>query len=292
MATPSQRTYPNDTNNFELEKRATSSRLTTCGYLDGDPTKPRTANAGFDCRVDTKNALWGFCTTTVTAATDCNLAGSCVDNHQCPSGCGFTDQTELPTCTCEQTNFCSTALLTVGVDQTYSFIACGAGPSTDHYMITPTAVSATSTSSSPSQSPSLISPSSKPSSSGQTTTSNQPLLPASTVVSSAQTSTTSPSEGGSGNNTGAIIRGVIGGLALICGSAIAAIYILRRYNNNRPKLPTPYQPEQQQASEDEHKPPVFPQTHHVNGGWGPQEMPTTRQHTSWRVPQSPVEMAG
>lgn len=73
--------------------------VSTCGYLNGDPSKPRTANAGYNCRVDTQNGLWGFCPTSVIAASDCGLAGSCVDDFKCSKGCGFVDKTQLTTIT-------------------------------------------------------------------------------------------------------------------------------------------------------------------------------------------------
>ncbi|KAL6872048.1 hypothetical protein J3F83DRAFT_733624 [Trichoderma novae-zelandiae] len=69
--------------------------MSTCGYQNGDPNKFRTANLGFDCRVDTMNGLWGFCPVTVVAATDCGLAGSCVDHGSCSSGCGKTANAEF-----------------------------------------------------------------------------------------------------------------------------------------------------------------------------------------------------
>lgn len=59
-------------------------------YLNGIPTATRTANSGYDITVDLQNGLWGFCPTSVIAATDCGLAGSCVDSHSCSDGCGFT----------------------------------------------------------------------------------------------------------------------------------------------------------------------------------------------------------
>ncbi|KAM0461765.1 hypothetical protein ACHAO4_000950 [Trichoderma viride] len=64
----------------DFDKRADiQTRMSTCGFQNGDPNKMRTADPGFDCRVDTMNGLWGFCPVTVIAATDCGLAGSCVD---------------------------------------------------------------------------------------------------------------------------------------------------------------------------------------------------------------------
>ena len=74
----------------EVERRQqTTAFVSTCGFKDGDAGQPRTANSGFDCRVDTMHAIWGFCPTTVIAATDCGLAGNCVDSHDCSTGCGI-----------------------------------------------------------------------------------------------------------------------------------------------------------------------------------------------------------
>lgn len=87
-------------NATEFDKRAVmQTEMSTCGYQNGDPKRIRTANPGFDCRVDTMNGLWGFCPVTVIAATDCGLAGSCVDHASCSSGCGKTDNTKLTTFT-------------------------------------------------------------------------------------------------------------------------------------------------------------------------------------------------
>ncbi len=75
---------------IDLRGRQEVEDQSTCGFLDGDPNSPRTAGPGFNCRFDTLHALWGFCPTTVIAATDCGLAGNCVDSHSCKSGCGIT----------------------------------------------------------------------------------------------------------------------------------------------------------------------------------------------------------
>jgi hypothetical protein len=74
-------------------------RASTCGFLDGRADQARTANPGFDCRVDTKNAIWGFCPTTVVVASDCGLAGACVDSHGCSTGCGIRSVSTITTFT-------------------------------------------------------------------------------------------------------------------------------------------------------------------------------------------------
>lgn len=73
--------------------------FSTCGYLNGDASLPRTANSGFDCRVDTKNAIWGFCPTTILAVSNCGLVGGCVDAHACEFGCGISGNPTVTTFT-------------------------------------------------------------------------------------------------------------------------------------------------------------------------------------------------
>ena len=85
--------------NADLRKRAGDDRLTTCGYHNGDPDRPRSAESGFDCRIDTEYGLWGFCPTTVISARDCGLAGNCVDRHACSKGCGITGISGITTFT-------------------------------------------------------------------------------------------------------------------------------------------------------------------------------------------------
>lgn len=78
--------------NTRIQPRAFSTELSTCGYEDGDPNKVRTANDGYNCRINTRDGIWGFCSTTNIAVTDCRMAGRCVDTHECTDGCGLFDQ--------------------------------------------------------------------------------------------------------------------------------------------------------------------------------------------------------
>jgi hypothetical protein len=63
----------------------------TCGFVDGDPTKPRTADEGYDCRVEVLEGLWGFCSSNIIAATDCGLVGACEDGSSCAGDCGDSE---------------------------------------------------------------------------------------------------------------------------------------------------------------------------------------------------------
>ncbi|SCO49885.1 uncharacterized protein FFMR_09881 [Fusarium fujikuroi] len=263
-----------------LEPRAISTELSTCGYLDGDPKKKRTADSGFNCRVDTRNGLWGFCTTTVLTASDCGLAGSCVDRHDCSDGCGMTGSKGLTTFISDRKSFCSMALLTFGVDQTYSYIACGTKATTDHYYITPTMdITKTSESSKLSTSETSTVTSSDTASSTTDTTQN-----ASTEAISSSSEEEDPS-GSSSPNLGAIIGGVIGGLVVICGTIITAIFLLQR---NRSKDAQAGTIEQNTADNStglwRRSKTKEPQE---LGGWDIHELPVIEQNQR----RSPVELA-
>ncbi|KAI0129710.1 hypothetical protein BJ170DRAFT_617324 [Xylariales sp. AK1849] len=84
-------------NNGILSFRAITTEMSTCGYAGGDINEPRTANEGFNCRVEITHGLWGFCPTTVIAARDCNLAGACVDRAACSTGCGALGESSVAT---------------------------------------------------------------------------------------------------------------------------------------------------------------------------------------------------
>lgn len=231
-----------------LRQRAITTEMSTCGYENGDPTLIRTANSGYDCRVDTVRALWGFCPTTVISASDCGLAGYCVDTGSCSDGCGSLSGVStittftwcvsgVPALSCDATNskistdsdasFCSTALLTFGVDQTYSYIACGATAVTQHYDITPTtSTSATTTSDTSSSSNSQATSSISPSSGDLPSSSTASVESSSTASAAAEDS--SSSDKGSSVNTGAIVGGVLGGIAIICVCVVAVVFLMKR----------------------------------------------------------------
>ena len=77
-----------------VEKRqgtGLTTRLSTV-YRTGDPSRPRTAAAGFVALVDVEKDLWGYCTDRAAEASDCRMVGVCVDNYSCSDGCGATDK--------------------------------------------------------------------------------------------------------------------------------------------------------------------------------------------------------
>ncbi|CZR41910.1 uncharacterized protein FPRO_09211 [Fusarium proliferatum ET1] len=266
-----------------LEPQAISTEHSTCGYLDGDPKKKRTADSGFNYRVDTRNGLWGFCPATVLTASDCGLAGSCVDRHDCSDGCGMTGSKGLTTFTCDRKSFCSMALLTSGVDQTYSYIACGTKATTDHYYITPT-IDITKTSEPSKLSTSETSETSTVTSSDTASSTTDTTQNASTEAISSSSEEEDPS-GSSSPHLGTIIGGVIGGLVVIRGTIITAIFLLRR---NRSKDTQAGTAEQNTADYSRglwrRSKTKEPQE---LGGWDIHEMPVIEQNQR----RSPVELA-
>ncbi|KAK7950959.1 uncharacterized protein PG986_006687 [Apiospora aurea] len=209
-----------------LERRAvTTSAPTkkTCGYYNGDPRRQRTAEAGFDCRVDVSRALWGFCTTTVISAGDCNFAGACFDRDSCLDGCGKLGFTNIPTMTCPSGDFNRTAPY-ICIDN------CKPKPKPK----------------SPASAPSQVS---------------------STSLSPATTAQSGEADNATPNNTGAIIGGVIGELAMICLTVFAIVYLFRRGQRRRSEAKT-----QQQTS-------------------GPQEVEyITNSYRENKTPRYPVEL--
>jgi hypothetical protein len=76
----------------------TEVMVATCGF-DSRGTA-RVAAPDYDCRVDARNGIWGFCPSSVINAWDCGLAGYCVDQHDCSDGCGpLKDRDDITTFT-------------------------------------------------------------------------------------------------------------------------------------------------------------------------------------------------
>lgn len=107
--------------------------------------------------------------------------------------------------------YCSTALL-VSEEQTYTYLTCATSPTTNFYLVNPTSNSVSTVSSA---------------STSQVSTTQYYSTIAGATSSSAP-SAQSTSAKASPNNVGAIVGGVLGGLALILLIVIALIF-LKRY---------------------------------------------------------------
>lgn len=237
--------------------RAVTIQMSTCGYYDSNPSKYRTAKPGYNCRVDISRGQWGFCPTTVLSASDCGLAGSCVDKGSCSNVCGFSGAdvtifswqltlfpglfrgligsililTALDIYSTQSgAPFCSPALLEVGVDQTFSCIACGNWSTTETLLAAPTTPSITTTSTttvsiSSKDSVNISKTASTPSRTVPPTpqiytASSPPQQQPSTSIEPASSSSSPP-------NIGGITGGVLGGFVLKCSTVLGLVYCER-----------------------------------------------------------------
>ncbi|TGO81668.1 hypothetical protein BPOR_1060g00010 [Botrytis porri] len=194
---------------IQLRFRQTTPFPSLCGYSNGDVDIPRTAEPGYDCREDTIDNLWGFCPNTIADATNCDFVGYCVDNDTCSTGCGRSSLTQIH-CANEMP-YCSTALLVSG-EQTYTYLTCATSPTTNFYLANPTSNSVSTVSSA----------------SGSQVPTTQYYSTIVVATSSSAPNTQSTSAKASPNNVGAIVGGVLGGLALIFLIVIALIF-LKKY---------------------------------------------------------------
>ncbi|KAF5507049.1 hypothetical protein CGCA056_v012879 [Colletotrichum aenigma] len=305
----------------ELRRRqVTSIGSKTCGYYDGDPTKFRTADGGYGCRLDINNGLWGFCPTTVISPKDCGLAGACEDRHACANGCGKTGIEGLTTFTCSSTNqYCSTVILKGDYEGGFSYIACGAQAVVETLFQSPTVAAVPSVTITPDSSTASetettsISTDAKSSQASTSSTSTGATatgaLQSSTESTAAASETATPagqdnSDGDSSstpNTTGIIIGGVIGGIAIVCVTVVTAVYLLRRNrgskeNNEgrssrffswRKSSQKPPTYDQSEATQVDQNLQYTADNNKTYAGWGPAEVYGSE---AWRNPTAPVEM--
>lgn len=59
-------------------------------YVGGDASRRRTAESGYEIRLDVTNGAWGFCETKIP--DQCDMGGTCIDDSACSAGCGFSNK--------------------------------------------------------------------------------------------------------------------------------------------------------------------------------------------------------
>ncbi|KAJ4181294.1 hypothetical protein NW755_011079 [Fusarium falciforme] len=264
-----------------LLARAITTEYSTCGYANGDPDEPRTAEPGHKCLLNPKNKLFAYCD--VNADLEhCGMVGRCFDQHDCKKGCGKITQSELLAVSCEKKEYCSLAVLTIQKGHTYTNIECGARAATDYYQITPNATEGATIDGTTTATMKLTRTVSILSTQPTTETadgvseaaepSTKSEIPAETTSEVAPEASNEESSGeassGSTTNTGAIVGGVIGGLVVVCSTALGALYLLRRNRSQGTEPETTEQgtPPQEPAQTWAHQEPK------QLAGWGPQEM--------------------
>ncbi|EGO54760.1 hypothetical protein NEUTE1DRAFT_124936 [Neurospora tetrasperma FGSC 2508] len=129
-------------------------------------------------------------------------------------------------------DYCSTALLMLSNRDlgAFTYIACGKAPITDAYMAYATDAIITYV-------PTNTQGISTSTTGAPTSTSSLASQTAAAIASSSSLTSTAPSASGpaepnggsdSNNNLGAIVGGVVGSLAVLCGSVVAIVWLLRR----------------------------------------------------------------
>ncbi|EAA28635.1 hypothetical protein GE21DRAFT_3718 [Neurospora crassa] len=178
-------------------------------------TSIRTAGTRLQIQVDFNRGLWNFCLANKQIVGNCWMPGACFDQDKCKDGCGFLDRKDLSTALCSsqdssgntiRATICVNAYLTLdnGLGP-FQRIDCGWTTGISHYTA--------------SQADAIRNPAvtTTTSSSSSGSSSSTPPTP----------SQSSGNGGGNNNsaNIGAIVGGVIGGLAIICAFGFAAYLV-------------------------------------------------------------------
>ncbi|KAK3949485.1 hypothetical protein QBC32DRAFT_35582 [Pseudoneurospora amorphoporcata] len=180
---------------------------------------------GFQIQVDFNRGLWGFCGTAEGDVGRCWMPGVCYDQDNCQDGCGPSNNgQDLRTITCSSkdpsgASRCSSAYLTLDNNLgPFQYIACGWSVTKAHYTASQAdaagyIAATTTTTTTTFSSSSSYNPSSTDSTGSAPEAGNN------------NNSSSSDSGGSSNSNIGAIVGGVIGGLAVICAFAFAAWFV-------------------------------------------------------------------
>ncbi|KAF2755233.1 hypothetical protein EJ05DRAFT_503538 [Pseudovirgaria hyperparasitica] len=233
----------------DVEAQALVSATSICGYKDGNALSSRTAEPGYRCRYDGAAQVWGFCTESIDDIAGCRLNSACFDLNSCTSGCGWLNDPSGHTVkwlddprkhtyiwllivvwciysTKSSRGFCSAALLTANIDQTYTYLDCADSATIDHLQVTPTDTPETTSSTfSSTVMPAVASfTSSLPSA----TTGVVPITTPAPAALTATPSTATDTEASNRAPLPAIIGGVLGGLVLTCCTLLVLLLVFRR----------------------------------------------------------------
>lgn len=126
-------------------------------------------------------------------------------------------------------------------EENYTYFHCGPDANRAQFYATP--ISSTTSISSPYSVEAKTSSSSPSPSAAASSTLSSPTVTAPSDFASSSSATNLPSSienqnSSNNNNLGSIIGGVIGGLALVCGSVVAVVYLLKRGKSRRQLGPT------------------------------------------------------
>lgn len=231
---------------YELRRRQASASTTsssfihaTCGYLNGLGGRPLTCVAsGYSCAVDTAHSVFACCSN----LKDCQIQTSCVPAASL-SACDSNCVADPYVAKCNPTYaYCSENLLVVSTGAaTYTNYYCTDFPTlvtqyataTDSTALSGSYVYITQTISSRPTAPTTTS---TPSTSQPSTTNSGPST---LTVTPTPTTTSAVPVPGKKTPVGAIVGGVVGGLAVIGAIILGVLFFLRRKRNASAPATTP-----------------------------------------------------
>ncbi|KAK4445896.1 hypothetical protein QBC34DRAFT_383812 [Podospora aff. communis PSN243] len=215
-------------NNIDLRKRQDEDGWgDICGYVSGDARSPFGCAASSTCRTDTRVSVIHCCPATPAAGVTCVAMTACLDRTAFNSltATRVTSLTPIPF----ETGWCTVSLYTSCVQYVYgsvpvsgfSWLQCGAQATREVALLSATTGGTETT----------------------TTSTPSPPPPPGSPATATPTPTPVPAPGNS-TPVGAIVGGVIGGLAVI-GLIILGLFYINRRSKNKPEPdpPAPQQPE-------------------------------------------------
>ncbi|KAL2147655.1 hypothetical protein VTI28DRAFT_8109 [Corynascus sepedonium] len=207
-------------------------------WRTGNSHMVRSAEPGWDVRIDLEQNLWGFCDRTFVGTTQCGLAGRCTDSFSCSTGCGRTTEGDFPTWTCSgSTPYCSLNYLTLSENGgPFTYIACNSNADVKTYWAWTTNETPPSSSSEPSTSEDPSSETTARQASQPTTGSPRNTASGADPTSDPNTESTASDTDNSASkndlNISAIIGGVVGCVALICACVLFIYWMRQRSKTN------------------------------------------------------------
>ncbi|KAF2248318.1 hypothetical protein BU26DRAFT_331401 [Trematosphaeria pertusa] len=251
----------------------------TCGYIDGDYDNPATCGVDYYCAFNSYNGAFGCCSGVLS---DCYIETACYPSAaavaSCDSSCLVNPYHYI--CTAGVDTLCYQYVWVTGTTE-YTNFGCGPIDYTsyvyDDYTNGPTSRSSIS------REVITVTQVATPTSERVTSTPTPTTFVSTTTTgASAGLATTTPSSGGSKTPVGAIVGGVVGGIAVIAIAAtIIAILIMKKKRQAQFAQPQfAPQPAQPQYMEQPKQPymqqaPVWDNTHTAGnqGGYAPTSPP-------------------
>ncbi|KAI7781577.1 hypothetical protein LA080_014610 [Diaporthe eres] len=225
----------------------------TCAYVNGDPDIPLYCDVNSACVYNSVRSNIGCCPDT---STTCSIWTTCLDSSD--KNLFTTDNGYTLWCGSSEYPYCKTHLYEDDTFTGYTLLGCAVAAGTDSVVYSPTlSMSSLSSKSSTSDSSSLTS-----SFGVEATSSSAPRasnVGSTTTTSSNPASTTAVARSGSSSAPiGAIVGGVVGGVAVVALFALGLVLLLRRRRSHQAPASDPYTPMNPPGANPSQQPPSQP----------------------------------